>query len=295
VDRELQAARTRIVLVFGAMIALTNVFIILFTRRFVSRPIRRLIQGTQTVAGMNLDERIRGTESDDELGQLARSFESMRVRLRAALSELNEFAQDLERKVAERTEQLKAAHQKLLHTDRLASLGQLSASVAHEINNPLSGVLNLSMLVQRILKDDGIPPERIPEVRKYLGQISSETSRAGRIVTDLLAFSRRSKPQRAEADLNRIVKSTVSLIDHKLRMANVAVHLELNEALPHLFCDMSQIQQVVLNLVMNSAEAMHERPGGALRVVTGQSQGALFLKVTDNGEGISEENLAKIF
>ena len=122
------------------------------------------------------------------------------------MDEINQFTAKLETKVAERTEELHAAHQKLRQTDRLASLGQLAASVAHEINNPISGVLNLSMLMQRMLKDDGIPPERIPEFRKYLAQVVQETSRVGRIVSDLLSFSRRSKPQRAEADLNRIVK-----------------------------------------------------------------------------------------
>ena len=80
-----------------------------------------------------------------------------------------------------------------MQTDRLASLGQLAASVAHEINNPISGVLNLSMLMQRILKDDGIPPGRIAEFRKYLEQVATETARVGRIVSDLLAFSRRSQ------------------------------------------------------------------------------------------------------
>ena len=144
--------------------------------------------------------------SSEELDELARSFEVMRERLRTALGEINEFTQKLETKVEERTEQLKAAQKKLVQSDRLASLGQLSASVAHEINNPVSGVLNLSMLMQRMLTDDGIPPGRLAEFRKYLAQVIGETTRVGHIVSDLLAFSRRGKPQRAPADLNRIVQ-----------------------------------------------------------------------------------------
>jgi two-component system, NtrC family, sensor kinase len=93
----------------------------------------------------------------------------MRRRLHKAMMERDQFAETLEAKVEERTAQLKAAQTKLMQSDRLASLGQLSASVAHEINNPVSGVLNLSMLMQRILKDDGIPKERIPEFPEYLG------------------------------------------------------------------------------------------------------------------------------
>ena len=126
---------------------------------------------------------------------------------------------------------LKVAHQKLIQSDRLASLGQLAASVAHEIDT-VSGVLNLSMLMQRVLTEDGIPPGRIEEFRRYLSQISTETSRVGRIVSDLLSFSRRSKPQSTMADINGIVRTTVSLVSHKLELANIEVALDLAERLP---------------------------------------------------------------
>jgi two-component system, NtrC family, sensor kinase len=200
-------------------------------------------------------------------------------------------------KVEERTAQLKAAQTKLMQSDRLASLGQLSASVAHEINNPVSGVLNLSMLMQRILKDDGIPKERIPEFRKYLGQVIGETTRVGRIVSDLLAFSRRSKPQRSLADLNKIIRSTLSLVAHKMKLANVELVTHFQEDLPLIPCDSSQIQQVALNLVMNATEAMHLKGSGRVEITTLMTPGkdAVLLAVTDNGEGIRPENLAKIF
>ena len=107
---------------------------------------------------MELDKPLDIIGSSEELDELARSFDVMRERLRIALGEINQFTQNLETKVEERTQQLKAAQKKLLQSDRLASLGQLSATVAHEINNPVSGVLNLSMLMQRMLKEDGIPP-----------------------------------------------------------------------------------------------------------------------------------------
>jgi two-component system NtrC family sensor kinase len=176
-------------------------------------------------------------------------------------------------------------------------LGQLSASVAHEINNPLSGVLNLSMLMQRILKDDGIPPGRVEEFRKYLSQIITETSRVGRIVSDLLAFSRRSKPQSANADLNSIIKTTVSLVSHKLKLGNVDVQLDLEAALPLLRCDSSQIQQVVMNLVLNGAEATHGKGKGAVKIRTrsDKKEGLLVFEVEDNGEGMPPERIAKIF
>ena len=202
---------------------------------------------------------------------------------------------DLEAKVAERTAQLKVAHQKLIQSDRLASLWQLAASVAHEINNPVSGVLNLSMLMQRVLKDDGIPPGRIEEFRRYLSQVSTETARVGRIVSDLLSFSRRSKPQSTMADINGIVRTTVSLVSHKLELANIEVALDLAERLPGLRCDASQIQQVVMNLVMNGAESI--KGPGRLTVTTRPTANlrAVTLEVTDTGTGIPEELVPRIF
>ena len=254
VDREVAYMKFRVLVVTAVEVTLISLFIILFTRRFLGRPIEKLIEGTKAVSHMELDKPLDIVGSSEELDELARSFDVMRDRLRTALGEINQFTQNLETKVEERTQQLKAAQKKLLQSDRLASLGQLSVSVAHEINNPISGVLNLSMLMQRMLKDDGIQPERIAEFRKYLGQVTGETARVGRIVSDLLAFSRRSKPQRAQADLNRIVRTTLSLVEHKMKLSNVALEANYCEELPSVPCDPSQIQQVVLNLLLNAAE-----------------------------------------
>jgi len=296
-DREISQVKLGVFAVTGIEIFLISIFIFFFTQRFVGVPIQQLIKGTKAVSAMELDQPIDVIHSSEELDHLARSFNTMRERLRRAMDEINQFTAKLETKVAERTEELRAAHQKLRQTDRLASLGQLAASVAHEINNPISGVLNLSMLMQRILKDDGIPQERVPEFRKYLAQVVQETSRVGRIVSDLLSFSRRQTPQRAEADLNRIVKATLSLTAHKLKLANVTVDADLADNLPAVRCDSSQIQQVVLNLVLNGAQATQSRAERRLAVHTrlAQKGSAVALSVQDNGEGVRPENLSRIF
>ena len=296
VDQEAAQMRTNVVITAVLQILLAGSMIVLLIRRFVGVPIRDLIAGTKAVAKMDLDKPISIRYKSLELEQLEESFNIMRERLRTALGELNDAADLLEARVAERTEQLKAAHQKLLHNDRLASLGQLAASVAHEINNPISGVLNLSMLLERIMKEGKVPPGREEECRKYLARISQETSRVGRIVCDLLAFSRRSKPQRSTADLNNLVKTTVSLVGHKLKLNETAVELDLAPNLPAVKCDASQIQQVVLNLVLNASEAMVSRKGGTVTVRTRvSSDGLVELLVEDNGEGIAPQNLRKIF
>jgi two-component system NtrC family sensor kinase len=297
VDREIAAVQIRVFAVTGIEIFLISIFIFFFTRRFVGIPIRQLIAGTKAVSAMELDKPIDIIHTSEELDELARSFNTMRERLRSAVAEINEFTQKLETKVAERTEQLRNAHQKLRQSDRMASLGQLAASVAHEINNPISGVLNLSMLMQRILKEDGIPKDRVPEFRKYLAQVAGETARVGRIVSDLLSFSRRSKPQRAAADLNKIVTTTISLVSYKLKTANVEVDLDLANDLPPVACDSSQIQQVVLNLVLNGAEASQSRMERRLAVRTriADEGSMVVLSIEDNGEGIQPANLSRIF
>ena len=297
VQQQTRAVTLQTILSTVVVVIIGAAFVILFTRRFVATPIREVIEGTKALSAMQLDRPLQIPRRSQELDELVDSFNRMRERLKLAVDDLNEMQQTLESKVEERTEQLRAAHRKLLQADRLASLGQLAASVAHEINNPISGVLNLSTLLERLMADGTIPPGREAEFRKYLSQISTETARVGRTVTDLLAFSRRSKPQRVPGDLNKLVRRTLRLVGHKLKLMNAITALELQEDLPLIECDPSQIQQVILNLILNGAQAMQPRGGGELTIRTrvlpdGEN---VELSVRDMGEGIAPENLAKIF
>ncbi len=296
IDDEVDGVRLRVFLITSSLVILMSIFIVLFTRHFVDAPIKKLIEGTRAVSAMDLDTPV-AIDSSEELGELGLSFDAMRQRLKGALAENARFMQELETKVEERTRQLNVANRKLLQTDRMASLGQLAASVAHEINNPLSGVLNLSMLLQRIVKDTGIPPDRLPEFRRYLAQVVQETARVGRLVQDLLAFSRRSKPQQTSIDLNALVSTTINLLDHKLKLMNVTAELHLDPQLPRIWCDGSQMQQVLINLIMNAAEAAQVKPEGRISVSTrlNSEAGELVLAVTDNGDGIPPEYRARIF
>ncbi len=296
VDVEMAQLQWRVILISFSIVIVMSLFIMYFTKHFIDAPIRHLIAGTHAVSEMQLDTPI-AVESSEELGELARSFDRMRIRLKAALEEISQFTDGLEMKIKERADQLKLAHKKLLQSDRLASLGQLSASVAHEINNPVSGVLNLAMLMQRIMKEEGIPPERMAEFKKYLSQVVAETSRVGRIVQDLLAFSRRSKPFRAKIDFNAMVTSSLNLLDHKLKLSGVSIERKLLPGLPPIHCDGSQMQQVVINLIMNAAEAAQGKENGTIIVTTALTvdRMQLVFSVEDNGDGIAEENLSKIF
>ncbi len=293
-DSELNAARAEVFAVTGIQVILVGLFIIFFTRRFVDRPINKLIAGTRAVSRMQLNQVVE-ISSSAELAELAHEFNVMSERLNKAMAELNQATQDLELKVKDRTRQLEVAHQKLLQSDRLASLGQLSATVAHEINNPISGVLNLAMLLDRIMKDDGIPRGRVAESRKYIGQIIDETTRVGRVVSDLLAFSRRSKPQRTNADLNAIIRSTLGILRHRLELGNIVAYLRLCGSLPPVECDGSQMQQVIMNLVMNGAEACHNKGKGTVSIETRREDDSVVLEISDTGDGIPKDVLPKIF
>jgi two-component system NtrC family sensor kinase len=296
VDAELAAVRENVMLTTGLHVVLVGILIVLFTRRFVDRPIEELIVGTQAVSQMKLEEPLTLPRSG-ELGALARSFETMRVRLKEAVDENSNFTQRLETRVQQRTQQLEVAHQRLVQTDRLASLGQLSASVAHEINNPLSGVLNLAVLIQRIVGERGIPPERLPEVKRYLEQISHETARVGKIVSDLLAFSRRTTSHRVQGDLHHIVASLVTIIGHKFELMGVALEIKFPDRLPPIPCDPSQIQQVLVNLLMNAAEASAGKPSANVQLEAEADEPGqrITIRVHDNGEGMTAELASKIF
>jgi signal transduction histidine kinase len=277
----------------------------------VGRPIRRLIEATQAVSRMNLDHAV-GVHTGDEVGELAWSFDLMRSRLSRAVEANLQFTQELEQKVAERTAQLEATRQNLVRKDRLASLGELSATMAHEINNPVAGVRNLAMLMNRLLKDEGLPPEGVGKFRAYLEQVEEETGRVGRIVTDLLSFSRQGQPAREPTDLNAVLQNTLTLLSPRLHQYWIWCKLEADDSLPMVPCDKAQIMQVVLNLVMNAAEAMTDGGEIVLRSryekldpVGGpecggdpailKNRGAAVLEVQDRGRGIPEDVLARVF
>jgi len=294
VDDEVGAMAKREALMSITHIFLIGVFVLIFTRHFVSKPIGKLIEGTQRVSVLDLDRPL-DISTGTELDELSVAFNSMRERLRDARDELESFTRHLEDKVEERSRQLDATRQKLIQSDRLASLGQLAASVAHEVNNPIGAVINRAMLLRRIMGAGGIPPGREDEFRQHLQRIEEETTRVGRIVSDLLAFSRRSAPQRSPADLNAVVSRTVDLIQHKLDLTGVEVRIETDAALPPVPCDRSQIEQVIINLVMNAAEAVGTGGKVAVRTRGERASGVAVLQVEDDGPGIPPEVLPRIY
>jgi PAS domain S-box-containing protein len=213
------------------------------------------------------------------------------------LKEEAEISERLEQMVEERTRQLKETHVKLLHKDKMASLGKLSASVVHEINNPLAGVLNLVMLMKRIVGEDPISPKEIDQFSQYLSLMETETRRMSRIVSNLLAFSRQSKMELKNINLNRLIEKTLFLNANLLKIHRVKVETHLAPDLPEIVGSEDQLQQVFMNLISNAAEAIEPQGSGDLKITTGYSLegGIVNIYLQNTGMEIAQENMSRIF
>ena len=203
----------------------------------------------------------------------------------------------LMRMVEERTQQLKASHERLLHQDKMASLGKLSSSVVHEINNPLAGILNLVMLSQRILKEDEIKASELELFRQYLGLMETETRRIGRIVSNLLTFARQSKVEFVRFDINELIEQTLLLNSNLLKLNKIRVIEELEHNLPLINGSEDQIKQVIMNLISNAVESMNGVSRKCLTIKTFQKEKGktIGIEVMDTGAGIPQEMMSKIF
>ena len=208
-----------------------------------------------------------------------------------------EITRRLEQMVEDRTRQLKETHAKLLHHDKMASLGKLSASVVHEINNPIAGILNLAILMKRIIAETALSQKDIEQFEFYLSLMETETRRISRIVSNLLAFSRQSRMEMKRLNLNRLVEQTLVLNANLLRIASVQVETRLSPDLPEVVGSEDQLQQVFMNLVSNAAQAMEPKDGGVLRIESRHqpSTGQIQIQIQDTGIGIPAEHIPKLF
>jgi signal transduction histidine kinase len=184
---------------------------------------------------------------------------------------------------------------KILHQDKMMSLGRLAASVVHEINNPLAGVLNYCRLMLRIVNRGKLTSENLEKFIQYLTLVESETGRCSEIISSLLTFSRKSPAEFGPVDVKNLVERSVLLSQHKLDLSNIRVETELPEALPAINGDFNQLQQCLINLIFNAIDAMPT--GGILRLSASADppKGRLTLSVQDTGHGIPRENLPHIF
>jgi two-component system NtrC family sensor kinase len=251
----------------GAVAALIMAY---FIARKISVPITQLVSASREVAQGNLDVKV-DVKTNDELQVLAESFTAM--------------AQALKR----RDEQLKeSATQKIMESERLALIGQLSANVAHELNNPLQGIVTYSHL---LLEDTPCDDNTKNSIEKIVGQ----AIRCRDIIRGLLDFSRQRKPDKTQCNVNTILQECISLIENQAIFHNIQIERDFQADLPLIVLDPSQIERVFINLIINAAEAMDS--SGRLFLATRLSSNKEFvdIEISDTGQGINKEDLDKIF
>jgi two-component system NtrC family sensor kinase len=257
------------------------------TYYLVDIPVQRLVRHSAQVALGNLESRVL-VASSDELGELSDSVNLMTESLGKAENELKSWADSLESKVEERSREIKSMEEQLRRSEKLASLGTLSAGVAHEINNPLTGILLYASILS---SDKRLDPALLPDV----GRVISETQRCARIVKDLLEFSRESLPEKGAIALETILDEVATFFHQQPEFGAIVIRKHYDINLPHLSVDSIQIRQVFMNLVINAGHAMPQ--GGVLEISTYRSSDGKYVcaALKDNGTGISEEHLARVF
>ncbi len=291
-DQQLADMKRQTVLWTLLMVGIVGLTTAIFIYRVVRVPVSRLIAGTERVARGDLDTRIHiGTRN--QIGLLAESFNRMTEDLGRARKELTEWSEKLERKVVEKTEELGQAHRQIVHMEKMASLGKLSATVAHELNNPLAGILNYSKLVGRCLQDDGPTSDERPEVMRYLDLIQKESRRCGDIVRNLLLFARPAGGEFALQHVNPILERAAMLVHHHTQIAGIRMETEPLAGDDQVVCDADQLQQALVALLVNAVEAMPH--GGSLMLKGEADDGVVRISVTDTGVGMSPEVQARIF
>jgi two-component system NtrC family sensor kinase len=250
--------------------AVVSMLLSFYIARTVSVPIGKLASASRELAGGNLDTQV-AVISNDEVGELASSFNSMAARLKQRDDILKEFTRS-----------------KLMESERLALIGQLAANVAHELNNPLTGIITYSYLLLEQTKEED-------PTRNFLQKIVNQANRCKEIIKGLLDFSRQKKPDKTLCDVNNVLKDCISLVENQALFHNIQIHSNLKLDLPRAVIDPSQIERVFMNMIINAAEAMEGNGNLTITTRFDELHNRVEIEFTDTGSGIAKENMEKIF
>jgi two-component system NtrC family sensor kinase len=278
---------------FSTLILIT--FLIFFTRRTINRPLNEIIKASEAVSRGNRNTRMKLSPSLPQDVQLvSKTFNKMLDNLQSATDELKNWSQQLEDKVQKKSEELTEIQKEMIHVERMASLGRLSSSVAHEINNPLSGVLTYTKLVHKQIKNLEFDANDKAAMLKYLKVIEDETKRCGGIVKGLLEFSRKDQLEFANNHLHKLLHEAFQLMEHQMRISDIAFSEDYAANNDLIKCSENQIKQAVIAVLLNANEAVVEQ--GEILIRTSNPDNAhILLEIIDNGSGIAPRDIPHVF
>ena len=254
----------------------------------IALPILRLRKMTAAVASGDLEQES-GVDRSDEIGDLAKAFDTMTLSLRDRTEESARlYAEAIERNkdLADANARLQSTQAQLIQSEKLASVGQLTAGIVHDVKNPLAVIKGLAEELAEEVDSDGFAREGLETIR-------DSASKANTIVSDLLKFARQSTPDMQRRDLRETIRSVIRLTEYLARKGNVEVTIEMPETAVLVTYDAQQIEQVLINMTTNAVQAMPE--GGTLEFALKEFEESVEINITDSGSGIPEENMDRIF
>lgn len=294
-DEALQKSTTDYFLMASLMTVALVIFLILFTRKTIQKPLHSLIDASIAVSEGNKSMRLEMPPKQlSDMRMVSSAFNDMLDNLQTATDELQNWSQQLEYKVQKKSEELGQAQNELFNIERIASLGKLSLSVAHEINNPLSGILIYTKLIQKQLNNQDIDPVKKVSMLKHLRLVENETKRCGDIVKGLLDFSRKDEDGFEPRHLHELLLDTFELMSHPMKIADISFLSDFSAANDLVNCSPNQIKQACIAILVNASEAVTENGEVVFRTVN-PDENHLRIEISDNGIGIAEEDISHVF
>jgi len=294
VDAQLAEHRLQMISFTAGAALLACLLSLLFVFEVVHRPVRLLLNAIGRLKRGDMSQRV-NVRTKDEFGALSREFDSMAHTIYKAHAELKGLNDTLESRVSQKSAELEKAHRGMLANEKMASLGRLAATVAHEVNNPLFGMLTYARLCMKDLDKLEGEQERKERVKEHLKIIERESRRCGDLMKTLLAFSRQKAPERSPTQVNVIVERACTLMLHKFELSRIDLIQDLDPNLPEILADPAQVQQVIVVLLANASEAITD--GGSVHVKTAPAADGrgVVITVTDSGPGVPPELREAIF
>jgi two-component system NtrC family sensor kinase len=297
IDRTMRTSAITMAAYSLGFIIIVSLSVGFFVHRLVYVPLRDLETGAKRLSSGNLEQMI-PVRSEDEFGQLAASFNAMTVALGNSQLQLREWGHTLEQKVEKRTQELRVAEAETARTEKLASVGLLAAGIAHELNNPLTGVLTFTTLLRRKMPDASVDAEDLDLVIR-------ETKRCATIIRRLLDFAREKTPEKKFTDLNQVIEDTARIIERPASFRDIEIAMDLDPDLPQVWVDADLIKQVMMNMLVNAQHAIEHE--GSITVRSrrfpppkspepGKPPAPMVeISIIDTGCGIPEKDLKRIF